>query len=185
MHNPVHILMADILHFSWFGYVLPDKPIFIFNASFLPRGVRIREVDGCFQSLADPLVAGELSSLSVVMVLMMFLKGLRRCITTSAKALASLPLLSFRMKSMLVLLSMIVTMAPCFFCQQWCPSRSLRSACRPPLLDARQCLPDWVLRKAFRRQVLPCAWAGDGSSCRGHRPAACPCVWWHIWSHGI
>ena len=62
MHNPVHILMADILHFSCFGYVLPDKPVFIFNASFLPRGVRIREVDGCFQSLADPLVAGEFSS---------------------------------------------------------------------------------------------------------------------------
>ena len=61
MHNPVHILMADILHFSCFVYVLPDNPVFIFNVPFLPRGVRIREVDGCFQSLADPLVAGEFS----------------------------------------------------------------------------------------------------------------------------
>lgn len=54
--------MADILHFSWFGYELPDKPVLIFNSSFLPGGVRFREVDGCSQSLADPLVAGEFSS---------------------------------------------------------------------------------------------------------------------------
>ena len=32
--------------------------------SFLPRGVRIREVDGVLpESLADPLVAGEFSSI--------------------------------------------------------------------------------------------------------------------------